>query len=385
MFRFRHLSCVLIVSSWCCPGVEAQNGPNFNGRWVLNQAASDVSHLPQAPDNLVLIDQEGSVIQWATVPGAGDKPPELLTFPTDGTESRREMGGVIVNSKTKWEGDALLTSTIVSTPADDYTVMDRWQLSRDGRRLTIERDVTGKSGEKEGTLVYERERRPGDPPPQADAPRAASRPPVPEPAPSAPQVASDDYVVKEGTHLPLRLINSVSTKYSAEGDRVYLETMYPILSHGRVVIPAHSYVTGSLTEVKRAGRIKGKSQMFLRFDSLTLPNGTTRDFRARLSQSDATAKGKLDSEGAIQGEGGKGSDTKTVIGATAAGTTVGAIAGGAAGHLGMGAGIGAAAGAVGGLAGILATRGPDAVLERGSTVEMVLDRDLTFTAQEIPR
>ena len=44
----------------------------------------------------------------------------------------------------------------------------------------------------------------------------------------------------------------------------------------------------------------------------------------------------------------------------------------------MGAGIGAAAGAAAGLIGVLATRGPDAVLARGSTVEMVLDRPVQF-------
>jgi type IV secretion system protein VirB10 len=49
----------------------------------------------------------------------------------------------------------------------------------------------------------------------------------------------------------------------------------------------------------------------------------------------------------------------------------------------MGAGIGAAAGAAVGLAGVLLTRGPDAVLAKGSTIEMVLDRPLTFGANEV--
>jgi type IV secretion system protein VirB10 len=48
-----------------------------------------------------------------------------------------------------------------------------------------------------------------------------------------------------------------------------------------------------------------------------------------------------------------------------------------------GAGIGAAAGAAAGMIGVLMSRGPDALLERGSTLEMVLDRDLTFTGEEI--
>jgi type IV secretion system protein VirB10 len=49
----------------------------------------------------------------------------------------------------------------------------------------------------------------------------------------------------------------------------------------------------------------------------------------------------------------------------------------------MGAGIGAAAGAAAGLIGVLATRGPDAVLSRGTTVEMVLDRNISFDENEL--
>ena len=59
------------------------------------------------------------------------------------------------------------------------------------------------------------------------------------------------------------------------------------------------------------------------------------------------------------------------------------ITGNAAGHAGLGAGIGAAAGAAAGLIGVLATRGPDAVLSRGSTVEMVLDRSVSFSEADL--
>jgi type IV secretion system protein VirB10 len=59
------------------------------------------------------------------------------------------------------------------------------------------------------------------------------------------------------------------------------------------------------------------------------------------------------------------------------------IAGNAAGHLGMGAGIGAAAGAAAGMAGVLLTRGPDAVLAKGTTIEMLLDRSLSFNESEL--
>jgi type IV secretion system protein VirB10 len=201
---------------------------------------------------------------------------------------------------------------------------------------------------------------------------------------AAEQAKPGEFVIETGTRIPLSLINSVSTKGSAEGDRVYLETVFPILANGRIVIPPGSYVAGTITEVKRPGRVKGRGELYLRFDSLTLPNGVTRDFRARVGSLDGQAGDELDRrEGKIKSEGNKSGDARNVGEATAAGTSVGVIAGSASGHAGMGAGIGAAAGAAAGMLGVLLTRGPDVVLARGTTLEMVLDRPLSFDASEI--
>lgn len=195
---------------------------------------------------------------------------------------------------------------------------------------------------------------------------------------------AEPFMVEPGTKIPLSLINSVSTKQAAEGDRVYLETVFPVLSGGKIVIPPGSYVAGTVTQVKRPGRMRGRGELYVRFDSLTLPNGVTRDFRGRIDTLDGRASERLDrKEGRISSDSNKGGDARTVGEATAAGTSVGAIAGAAAGRTGMGVGIGAAAGATAGLVGVLLTRGPDAVLAKGSTLEMVLDRELRFSAEEL--
>jgi type IV secretion system protein VirB10 len=355
---------------------QAFDDRNFSGRWVFKSEKSELSALPHKPDTQVKIDQKDNTIHWVLI--NGDQERETWTYRTDGTALRRKDGDTSTNSQSKWEGSALLINTIVTAPSESYTIADRWKLSRDGNRLTIVRHIVRASSETESTLVYERE---GFVPPTLVTRTEA---PAVRPAEAASQ-APEDYLIPTGTHLPLRLLNSVSTKHSNPGDRIYLQTIYPVSAQGRIVIPAGSYVTGSLTEVKRAGRVKGKSELYLRFDSLTLPNGTTRDFRARISGMDDNGKGSLDrsEEGKVQGESGKGSDAKTVATTTAVGAGIGAAAGSAAGHLGMGAGIGAAAGALGGLAGVLMTRGPDAMLDKGSTVEMVLDRDLKFTRDEL--
>jgi hypothetical protein len=193
-----------------------------------------------------------------------------------------------------------------------------------------------------------------------------------------------EYVIEPGTKVPLSLINSVSTKHASEGDRVYLESVFPILGGGRMVIPPGSYVAGTITQVKRPGRVKGRGELYLRFDSLTLPNGVTRDFRARVGGLDGRASEELDKgEGKIKSEGNKSGDARSVGETAAAGASVGVIAGSAAGHAGMGAAIGAAAGAAAGLMGVFLSRGPEAVLARGTTIEMVLDRPLHFTASEL--
>lgn len=193
-----------------------------------------------------------------------------------------------------------------------------------------------------------------------------------------------EFVVTPGTRIPLGLINSISTKHSAEGDRLYLETVFPIMVNGRIVIPPGSYVAGTVTEVKRPGRVKGRGELFLRFDSLTLPNGVTRDFRARVGGVDGRGGEELvKDEGKIRGEGNKAGDARTVAEAAGAGASIGLIAGGVTHHYGMGGAIGAAAGAAAGLMGVLLTRGPDAVLAKGSTIEMITDRPLYFQEGEL--
>jgi type IV secretion system protein VirB10 len=212
---------------------------------------------------------------------------------------------------------------------------------------------------------------------------AAQDPQAAAPAPVAPPAGG--YVLSAGTKVPLSLINSVSTKQSLEGDRVYLETAFPVLANGRIAIPVGSWVAGTVTEVKKPGRVKGRGELYIRFDTLTLPNGVTRDLRSRMDGMDASATGELDrAEGKVRSE---GKDTaggiRTVSETTGVGATVGAVAGSAAGHALTGVGVGAAAGLAGGLIYVLASHGPDAVIAKGSTVEMVLDRPIVFNASDL--
>jgi len=164
--------------------------------------------------------------------------------------------------------------------------------------------------------------------------------------------------LQPGTKIPLTLLNTLSSKQTAEGDRVYLETLYPVILNGRIVVPQGSYVSGTVTEVKRPGRVKGRGELFLRFDSLTLPNGVTRDFRARIGGMEGGGNNELErEEGKIKGGGSKGDDARTIGQAAQMGTITGGIAGAASGRPITGIAGGAGAGAAAGLAGVLLARG----------------------------
>jgi hypothetical protein len=192
------------------------------------------------------------------------------------------------------------------------------------------------------------------------------------------------YQIDAGTHILLNVVKSVSTKHSLAGDRIYLETAFPVVSGNRIVIPQGSWVTGTLLNVKKPGRAHGRGELQVRFDSIVLLNGVTRNFRADLAGLDASNEGTLKrEESTVKGPGDKKDDIGTVVGSTAAGAGIGTGIGAAAGHIGGGSLIGLGGGAAAGLIGVLLTRGPDATLLRGSTVEMVLDRALTFSTADL--
>jgi len=208
--------------------------------------------------------------------------------------------------------------------------------------------------------------------PQTDAPPPAARLADPPHAPSR------KITVPSGTRLAVVLENGINTRSSKAGDSLYFHTAFPVTENNQIVIPVGSYLRGSLMESKRPGRIKGKGEFRLRLESLIFPNGYTVDLLAAPRSADTGGKETTDSEGKVSGSSGKGKDVGTVATTTVTGAGIGAIAGG-----GKGAGIGAGIGGLVGLGAILLTRGPEAELPRGSTLDIEIERDLTLDSSYI--
>src|ERR1700693_6057969 len=49
--------------------------------------------------------------------------------------------------------------------------------------------------------------------------------------------------IPQGTHVLLRMVNSVSTRTAQAGDSVYMQTASPIAAGGQIIVPLNRYVT----------------------------------------------------------------------------------------------------------------------------------------------
>ncbi len=215
---------------------------------------------------------------------------------------------------------------------------------------------------------------------QPDGPQTSAPPPVAPPPPAAParHGPSEKIWIPAGTRVAVVLENGISTRGAKAGDSVYFHTSFPITQNNRIVIPVGSYLRGELIESKRPGRVKGRGEFRMRLDTLIFPNGYTVDLNATPRSADSGGKETMDSEGKVTGAGGKGKDAQTVAETTATGAGIGAIA-----DRGRGLGIGAGIGADAGLGAILLTRGPEAELPRGSTLDIVLEHELALDSSQI--
>ena len=176
-------------------------------------------------------------------------------------------------------------------------------------------------------------------------------------------------VVPAGTVIPVTLTSRISTKNARDGDGIYGKTVFPITVNNKIVIPEGSFVRGKVTEIRRPGRVKGKGELTLNFQTLVLPSGITVPIYTSLGG--AGGAGERKGEATVQGDSSKGEDAKTVGTTAAQGALIGVIA-----DRGKGAVVGGGVGAAAGAAAVLLARGKDLVLEPGTTIEIVLDRPL---------
>ncbi|MDT4967065.1 MAG: hypothetical protein QOJ64_1802 [Acidobacteriota bacterium] len=159
---------------------------------------------------------------------------------------------------------------------------------------------------------------------------------------------SGDFVIPDGTSIEAVLNNDLTTRDTRENDRFTLTVRQPSEYQGATI-------TGYVTNISRSGRVSGRSEITLNFESITMRNGQSYRF-AGVTEAVRTANGetvRVDNEGSVRDT----NRTNTTAQRAAIGTAVGAIIGAIAGG-GKGAAIGAIVGAGAG-AGSVYVQGQD--------------------------
>jgi hypothetical protein len=172
--------------------------------------------------------------------------------------------------------------------------------------------------------------------------------------------SGSEFLIVSGERVVAVLENGVTTQTAREGDRFTAIVRSPSQFEGATI-------EGHVSNIHRSGRITGRSDMALNFDSIRLRDGRSYRF-AGILESVRTTLGdtvSIDNEGTVRDE---NQTTKTAQRA-AIGTAVGAIIGAIAGG-GKGAAIGAIVGAGGG-AGSVYVQGRDD-LDLGQGTELTI-------------
>ena len=150
--------------------------------------------------------------------------------------------------------------------------------------------------------------------------------------------------IPAGTVLTVRINEFLSSDKNQIGDHFTAVLDRPIVVNGWVVARRGQTLEGQVKDAKKAGRVKGTSELGVELTGMTLVDGQQAPILTQLWKGSAGTS--------------HGQDAATIGGATGLGALIGAAA-----NLGTGAAVGAGAGAVVGIGTVLLTRGKPTILD----------------------
>ncbi len=168
------------------------------------------------------------------------------------------------------------------------------------------------------------------------------------------RVATREVTLRAGTPLPVVMDTAVASSTSRVEQPVRAHLSRDVRLDDEVVLPAGSELYGTVTAVRRPGKVKGRSYIAVRLTTL-VPKGSNERY--------SIDTGRI----ARTGRATKKKDAMKIGIPAAGGAAVGALIGGKKGAL---IGAGAAGGA--GTAVVLSTRGEDVGIGRGAPLTLRL-------------
>jgi hypothetical protein len=160
--RILHILVALPLLSFSVLGQEkpAAAKTDFSGRWRMVKEKSNFGSF-HMPDIVVqVVEQHGTTMNVHTVQTTGTKTTTAdVVYFIDGNVSKNVINGRDSESRTFWDGAALVVRTTTKNSKHEDTVMeDRWELSDDSQTLTRTSHVETTNGQADMKLVSVKEK-----------------------------------------------------------------------------------------------------------------------------------------------------------------------------------------------------------------------------------
>ncbi len=148
--------CFTVIAAFAMTilAAGAQAAPNLTGVWKLNLAKSDYGPVPQPEVMTRTINHNDPSLQLSTYQkGAQGDVTTELKYSTDGKPSENKGS----KGTAKWDGDKLNIEYVRDFNGTEIKGHEVWNLSADGKVLTINNHLTAPQGEFDITLVFDKQ------------------------------------------------------------------------------------------------------------------------------------------------------------------------------------------------------------------------------------
>ncbi|HVN06353.1 MAG TPA: hypothetical protein VMT86_18150 [Bryobacteraceae bacterium] len=139
--------------------VQAQAKTDFSGTWKLDVSKSDLGPMPAPDSEIHKITHSDPDLKMsvATTGGPQGDMNYDVSYTTDGKECVNKLGDNEFKSTLKWEGDDLVINTKGAFNGADFTALDRWTLSNEGKTMSVARHFSSSMGDLDMKLVFEKQ------------------------------------------------------------------------------------------------------------------------------------------------------------------------------------------------------------------------------------
>ncbi len=156
--RILILAAVVAAAAFASPADK----PDLSGEWKLNVEKSNFGPMPGPDSQVRTIDHKDPSlsVKDVRVGGAQGDATTEMKFTTDGKETANTVktpnGDLELKTTITWEEKTLVANTKLDIQGMDISVVEKWELSEDGKVLTLNGKISTPQGDFETSQVFDK-------------------------------------------------------------------------------------------------------------------------------------------------------------------------------------------------------------------------------------